>query len=149
MKARARVLALALLSTLTVGCQKAPSRMEGKVQVNTGSTGGSHPQLMEAVKKIETRLAALEASHQIGADGKAGPVERLHRIEATLARSEEALGFLDAAYGQQKARMQAQEANEPDPDAIFAVDFSKALAAGQFDGPANATVNIVEAWDFG
>lgn len=144
-----RLLTIALLSTLTIGCQKAPSRLEGKVQANTGSSGGSHPQLMEAVKKIEQRLAALEASHQIGAPGNAGPAERLHRIEAMLTRNEEALGFLDAAYAQQKARIEAQEANEPDPSAIFAVDFSKALAAGQSEGPANATVNIVEAWDFG
>jgi len=145
----ARVFAIALLSTLTLGCQKAPSRLEGKLQVNTAATGGSHPQLMEAVKKIETRLAALEASHQIGAGGNVGPAERLHRIDAMLAHYDESLGFLDAVYAQQKARIQAQEASEPDPNAIFAVDFSKALAAGQFDGPANATVNIVEAWDFG
>ena len=33
-------------------------------------------------------------------------------------------------------------------NAVFAVDISKALAAGQVEGPNSAIITIVEAWDF-
>lgn len=78
-----------------------------------------------------------------------GSVEqRLAKVEATLQKYGESLEFLDNIYQQQKNQRAAQEANEPDPNAVFAVDISKAVAAGQVEGPANALVTIVEAWDF-
>ena len=63
-------------------------------------------------------------------------------------RREEALGFLEMAYAQQKQQQDQQEAQEPDDAAVFAVDISKALAANQSEGPNSALVTIIEAWDF-
>lgn len=78
-----------------------------------------------------------------------GDVEtRLRRIEQNLAKREEALAFLDQAYGQQKAQMDAREASEPAPDAIFAVDVARNVKAGLVEGPATAQVTIVKAFDF-
>ena len=73
---------------------------------------------------------------------------RLQKLEQKLARYEEALEFLQKVYDQNKQQQQAQEANEPDPDAMFAVDISGAMANNQYEGPAGALVTIVEAWDF-
>jgi hypothetical protein len=67
---------------------------------------------------------------------------------AKLERYTEALDFLQKIYDQQKARQQAEEENEPDPNAVFAVDISGALKGNQVEGPAGALVTIVEAWDF-
>jgi len=61
----------------------------------------------------------------------------------------EALDFLAKVYEQQKQQQQHGRPGEPDPNAVFAVDISKDLAAGQVDGPNDALVTIVEAWDFG
>ena len=74
--------------------------------------------------------------------------ERVKKLEDGLAKREEALEFLDKAYAQQKQEIETQEANEPDPDAVFAVDISAPLQAGQVEGPNSALVTIVEAWDF-
>jgi len=143
---------VAVLSSLVVGCQNTPSKLEGKVNVTAttgGSSGGASPELMASLKRIDDRLKALEDAHKVGAPGTLSAAERIHRIETTLGRREEALGFLDVAYAQQKRQMEAQEANEPDPNAIFAVDISGPLKAGQVEGPNSATVTIVEAWDYG
>ena len=48
----------------------------------------------------------------------------------------------------QKAQQEAKEANEADPDAVFAVDVTGPIKAGQLEGPANAPVTIVKAFDF-
>jgi len=74
---------------------------------------------------------------------------RLKRLEEFNRSHAEAIEFLQKVYEQQKAQASAAEESEPDPDAIFAVDITKAVAAGQVEGPANALVTIVEAWDFG
>ena len=60
---------------------------------------------------------------------------------------DEALAYLDKVYAQQLEK-QAQEANEPDPDAVFGIDITAALAAGQVEGAKNAPVTLVEASDF-
>jgi len=83
-------------------------------------------------------------------DGKsAGDLEaRVKKLEDSNAKYAEALDFLQKVYGQQKQQQDAQERDEPADDAIFAVDIAPDLAAGQVEGPADAPVTIVEAFDF-
>jgi protein-disulfide isomerase len=79
----------------------------------------------------------------------AGSVEeRLARLEAAYAKNAEALAFLAQVYAQQKAQQEAQERDEPAEDAMFAVDITEDVQAGQVDGPASAPVTIVKAFDF-
>jgi hypothetical protein len=152
MKFLATCLGAALVTSL-VACDNTTSKLEGKVNAGAsksseGGEGGARMQeLIAAAKRLEERLAKFEALHAPN-PGAGSTLERLHRIEVGLARREEALGFLEMAYGQQKAQQEAKEANEPDPNAVFAVDISKALAAGQVEGPNSAIVTVVEAWDF-
>ena len=73
---------------------------------------------------------------------------RVKKLEADNAKHAEALDFLDKVYAQQKGQQEAQEREEPAPDAVFAVDIAQNLKAGQIEGPANAPVTIVEAFDF-
>jgi hypothetical protein len=135
-------------------CENTGSKLSGTAKGAAGVTGNeSDEELLGALRSIEDRLKALEAAHGTGAhsaggDGDQAMVARVQRMEQGLARREEALGFLEMAYAQQKKQQEAQEAQEPDPDAVFAVDISKALAAGQYDGPSSAMVTIIEAWDF-
>ena len=75
--------------------------------------------------------------------------ERVARLEDTLSRNAEALDFLNKVYAQQKQQQQAQQREEPAPDALFAVDIVQNVKAGLFEGPAQgALVTVVEAWDF-
>ena len=141
-----KTLSLVLLSTL-LACQGTPSKLEGNVKLGSAKTGGTG-QLEAALQKIDDRLKAIEDSHKVGGGPGLAAAERIHRIETSLARREEALGFLELAYMQQKRQMEAQEANEHDPTAIFAVDISGPLKAGQVEGANSATVTVVEAWDF-
>ena len=141
---------IALLSSLLFSCENPSSKLEGNVK---GGAGGASSELGGALQKIEDRLKALEDSHKIGAPGPSGAqdvalTERIHRIEASLARREEALGFLEMAYGQQKRQQEEKEANDPDPNAVFAVDITPPLKAGQVEGSNSAIVTVVEAWDF-
>ena len=135
------------LALFLVACQNTPSQLEGKTTGGASKGDSNLSELVAAAKRLDERLAKFEALHKPD-PGAGSTLERLHRIEVGLARREEALGFLEMAYAQQKQQQEAQEANEPDPNAVFAVDISKALAAGQVDGPTSAMVTIVEAWDF-
>jgi len=74
--------------------------------------------------------------------------DRLARLEKAFARNAEALDFLNQVYEQQKAAKAAQDRDEPDPDAVFAVDIAEDVQAGQVDGPATAAVTIIKAFDF-
>jgi hypothetical protein len=140
-----------LLSTLAVGCDNTASKLEGTA-AGGGGTGGNKSEVAAAVRAIDERLKKLETSHtpgsHTGGQADVSVLERVHRLEASLARREEALGFLEMAYTQQKRQQEAQEANEMDPNGVFAVDVSKAIAAGQVEGPNSAIVTVVEAWDF-
>jgi len=82
------------------------------------------------------------------ADGRGSVEERLARLEASWATHAEALDFLNQVYAQQKAQMEAQAREEHDPDAMFAVDIARDVAAGKVDGPATASVTIIKAFDF-
>jgi hypothetical protein len=138
---------LAVIASLALGCQGTPSKLDGNIKP-VGSARTGNVKLEAALTKIDERLKALETSHKIGGGEKLSAAERVHRIEASLARREEALGFLELAYSQQKKQLEAQEANEHDPSAIFAVDISGPIKAGQVEGPNSAIVTVVEAWDF-
>jgi hypothetical protein len=74
--------------------------------------------------------------------------ERVARLEETLGRYGEPLDFLAKVYNQQKQQQQAQEREEPAPDAVFAVDVAPDVKAGQVEGSPQALITIVEAWDF-
>jgi len=148
---------LALIAMmLLAACEKPGSKLDGKA--GGGGEGGEVEsedlQALEgAIRSMEERIKSLEETHgkdafSGAASGDAAMAGRLQKIEANLARREEALGFLEMAYAQQKRQQEAQEAQEPDEKAVFAVDVSKALAAGQSEGPNSALVTIVEAWDF-
>jgi hypothetical protein len=113
------VLAVALLaSTLgATGCQQNPSKLDLPAR-------GPAEAMPKAGGDLASRVAALEA---------------------TNAKYADAMAFLQSAYAQQKAQQQAQEEQEPAPDAIFAVD----IQGDQVEGPKEgALVTIVEAWDF-
>jgi hypothetical protein len=141
----------ALASTLFLGCESKPSNFEGTVtaaKTSTTSTGGGTAKLIESLRAIDQRLTAIETAHTPGGGGELSAFERLHRIEASLSRREESLGFLDMAYTQQKRQEEQKEAQEMDPAGVYAVDISKAIKAGQVEGPNSAIVTIVEAWDF-
>ena len=73
---------------------------------------------------------------------------RVRKLEADNAKYKEALEFLQKVYAQQKQQQEAEERDEPAPDAIFAVDIANDLKAGMVEGPANAPITIVEAFDF-
>jgi hypothetical protein len=74
--------------------------------------------------------------------------ERVARIEDNFAKYGDALEFLNKVYAQQKQQQQAQERDEPAPDAVFAVNIADDVKAGQVEGSPQALVTIVEAWDF-
>jgi len=81
--------------------------------------------------------------------GAAAPASgSLEERVARLEKYSEALDFLQKVYDQQKQQADQQEAREPAPDAVFAVDIAPNLQLGQIDGPAQAAVTIIEAWDF-
>ena len=82
--------------------------------------------------------------------------DRVARLEKIYEKYGEPLDFLDKVYAQQKQQMEAQkeqakqrEMNELAPDGVWAVDVTNDVKAGQVEGPNNALVTIVEAWDFG
>jgi len=73
---------------------------------------------------------------------------RVKKLEDNQAKYAEALDFLQKVYNQQKQQQEAQEREEPAPDATFAVDIAPDLKNGQVEGPNTACVTVVEAWDF-
>ena len=112
------VVSLAAVLLAATACEKAPSKIE---------------------KEADSAKAQMTSGVGTGS------------LEARIAKLEkytEALDFLQNVYDQQRAKQEQQEASEPDPDAVFAVDVSKPIANGQVEGPANALITIIEAWDF-
>lgn len=74
--------------------------------------------------------------------------ERVARLEANYDKNAEAFDFLSKVYEQQKMQQQRAQREEPDPDAVFAVDVAPDVKLGEVEGPNTAPVTIVEAWDF-
>ena len=122
----------ALLAALALAaCQQAPSRLD-KVTSTAGSTAPG--------KSAEAPAGKIDRS---------GSVEQqLARLQDAYDRNAEAMAFLNKVFDQQKAQQAAQEREEPADDAVFAVDIAPDVKLGQVEGPASASVTIVEAWDF-
>jgi hypothetical protein len=127
---------LAFLST--VGCENS-SRLDTSVRNAAENTAAEH-------KDAEKPAAAFKSDHSGSVE------ERVARLEANYDRYAEALDFLGKVYEQQKAQQKAQadraQREDPDPDAVFAVDVAPDVKLGEVEGPNTALVTIVEAWDF-
>jgi len=107
--------------------------------------------VLGACQNTESKLSTAKVVATTASEGPAiggTAEERLARLEAKMAKHEEALDFLDKVYAQQKAQQDEQERDQPAPDATFAVDITPDLKIGMAEGPANAPVTIVEAFDF-
>lgn len=102
----------------------------------------------KAAPKADTPAAAAAAAPSAKADHSGTLEERVARLEDNFAKYGEALDFLEKVYAQQKQQQQAQEREEPAPDAMFAVDVAPDVKAGQVEGSPQALITIVEAWDF-
>jgi protein-disulfide isomerase len=121
---------------LTLGCEQRPSRLD---KVTTK-------------EKVADRAEASAPSPGAPAPGKIDRTgstdEQLKRLQDAYDRNAEAMDFLNKVFAQQKQQQQAQEREEPAPDAMFAVNMAEDIKAGQVDGPADALVTIVKAFDF-
>lgn len=94
-------------------------------------------------------FAGCQNDSKLDSSGGGNLEARVKKLEEQNAKYAEALDFLQKVYNQQKAQQQAQEENEPDPNAVFAVDITQNIKGGLVEGPATgAPVTIVEAWDF-
>jgi hypothetical protein len=92
------------------------------------------------------------AAAPVKADHSGSLEERVARLEENAAKSAEPIEWLTHVYEQQKQQQKAQaeqqERNDPDPEAVFAVDIAPDLKLGQVEGSSSALITIVEAWDF-
>lgn len=109
--------------------------------------------------KVAALLASLLLASTAGCAGStpaaagpaapAGDVEaRLRRLEANWEKHAAAIDFLAKVYAQQQAAEAAEAAQELDADAMFAVAIAADVAIGKVDGPADAPVTIIKAFDF-
>ena len=120
---------ISLLSTLSLVACENSSRLD--------SSAKNAPK-----EKADKPAASFKGDHS-------GSVEdRVARLEANYDKYAEALDFLAKVYEQQKAQQQRAQREEPDPDAVFAVDVAPDVKLGEVEGPNTALVTIVEAWDF-
>jgi hypothetical protein len=101
-----------------------------------------------AVPKNKAAEAAAPSAGPLKVDHSGTLEERVARLEENFSKYGEALDFLQKVYGQQKAQQAAAERDEPAPDAVFAIETASSVKAGLIEGPAQAPVTIVEAWDF-
>jgi hypothetical protein len=146
---------LAVAALMLAACDKQPSKLDeikaSRPGISTGNNAEMSAETDSALKSLDARLKAVEVAHNPTAHpGGTGDqlADRMHNVETTIIRYQEALEFLNKVYAQQKAQQEQQEASEPDPTAVFAVDISGALKAGQVEGPNSAIITIVEAWDY-
>jgi protein-disulfide isomerase len=130
-----KLIASLTLFTALVGCETSQSRLD-----KVTSKGKS------AERAPDAPPSAGPAAMKIDRGGTVE--EQLKRLQDAYDHNAEALDFLNKVYGQQKQQQQAQEREEPAPDAMFAVDVSGDIKAGQVDGPSTALVTIVKAFDF-
>jgi len=130
---------LALLAALVLaGCAQPQAHPE-------------HPTAQPAAPAAapSAQSAASEPGEPGGKIDRSGSVEQqLRRLQDAYDRNAEAVAFLNKVYDQQKAQQAAQQREEPAPDAMFAVDVTGDIQAGQVDGPATAPVTIIKAFDF-
>jgi hypothetical protein len=103
--------------------------------------------LDKATKSTPTPATG-EAAGTSAAPGTGTIEERVARLEANWTKHAEAFDFLAKVHGQQKQQQQQQERSEPAPDAVFAVNIAEDIKYNMVEGPQQALVTIVEAWDF-
>lgn len=70
--------------------------------------------------------------------------ERVTKLEAEQEQMKAVADFVRPIMEQQKQAEQQQAASEPDPNARFAV----AIEGDAYDGPADAPVTVIKAFDF-
>ena len=140
----------AVLLALT-GCENAHSKLDNASNPGRDTSGGGG-NASAALARIEDRLEKIEEGFKIvpiaPGQNDVSVAERLHRVEMAMARYGEALEMLQGVYNQQKQQQEQKEMSEADPQAIFAVEVGPAIKAGQLEGPAQAPVTIVKAFDF-
>jgi hypothetical protein len=128
---------ISLLASLSMVACENSSRLDSSVK-NAAQNA--------AQKDADKPAAAFKSDHTGSLE------ERVARLEANSDRNAEALDFLNKVYEQQKAQQKAQaeraQREDPDPDAVFAVDVAPDVKLGEVEGPNSALVTIVEAWDF-
>jgi protein-disulfide isomerase len=91
------------------------------------STGGTTPADASRIRELEARV---------------------EKLEARLAKSGDALDFLDVVYQQQAAQEQANKEEEHAANAMFAVEIAENVQLGMVQGSPAAPVTIVEVFDF-
>jgi protein-disulfide isomerase len=127
------VASLALSITALGACEQRASRLD---KTPAGAPGGSVP----------SREPATPTSLKID---RSGTVEQqLARLQDAYDRNAEVLDLLNKELVRQKDAQAQQERDTPSPDAMFAVNVADDIKAGQVDGPANAPVTIIKAFDF-
>jgi protein-disulfide isomerase len=121
-----------------VGCahpQPAPTTPAGRASPAAGAAGSDEaPGGAPGVAKID-RSGSL--------------AQQLARLQDAHDRDAEAIAFLSRIYAHQKAQPAARDDDdELAADGVYAVDVTADIAAGQVDGPADAPVTIIKAFDF-
>jgi surface antigen len=113
-------IAAALLAT--VGCEKAPSRLD-KITSTSGAESGAGA----ASGDLEARVARLE--------------KKLSKVD------QGAIDLLVAAY-QQREQQREEAETRAQPGVVYGVDIQPNIQLGMVEGSPEALVTIVEAWDF-
>jgi protein-disulfide isomerase len=130
------ITSVALVAALAA-CEQGQSRLD---KVSAKAPAASAPAAKAEASPSGKGTAKIDRS---------GTVEQqLARLQDAYDRNAEAQDFLNKVYAQQKAQQVAQERNEPADDAMFAVNVTEDIKAGQVDGPPSAPVTIVKAFDF-
>ena len=119
------------------------------------AAGCAQPQAHAEHPAAPAAAAPPAAAAAPAADGKDGKIDRsgsveqqLRRLQDAYDRNAEALDFLNRVYAQQKAAATHDAESRLAEDGVFAVDVSEDIQAGQVDGPADAPVTIIKAFDF-
>jgi protein-disulfide isomerase len=107
-----------------------------------------HPAAKPAATDPSGAPAAAASAPSAKIDRTGSVEQQLARLQDAYDRNAEALAFLSKVYGQQKAQAAQEEREEPADDAVFAVDVTADIQAGQVDGPATAPVTVIKAFDF-
>lgn len=129
------IASLAIVAAL-VACESSKSRLD-KVTNKVDKAGAA-----------DKAPGAAPSAPGLKIDRSGTVEEQLARLQDAYDHNAEAMGFLNSVYAQQKAQQQAQERETAADDAMFAVNVSDAIKAGQVDGPASAPVTIIKAFDF-
>ena len=107
-----------------------------------------HPTAAAAARPPGAPAASTPDAAAPKIDRRGSVEQQLARLQDAYDRNAEALDFLGKVYAQQKERAAQEEREEPADDAVFAVDVTGDIQAGQVDGPASAPVTIIKAFDF-